>query len=825
MDFIRAAIKACFYDYPRASVSKMMREGQYDQYCSRIADIAKWNTPEFTLSEQRLLSDIISEKWMKRSLGGNMEGSEMSRVFLMLNHFSDEVLNDGQEPTVRFENLLRWHQVSLPIGENLLTCAYLAEKDLQTGNTRTRFVWPDILHHDNEDLNRILDGGLSDIHAHLFATTDVFAENWVSLMNHVAFAERRKGVVGIVEFHRAQQEGDTDYWDDQDMLTLHQWGIVAAAIRAQLAGYLYQGLRFDAKEIVRMIGSATQCIGRVADIKGMISDLSDDSLRMADEQVIDYAINKKDVRGISKEDLKSPYMLHVGERRLLYGFFRRYYDQDAVAIDIAPFVYLYTLIKSKYRREIVQTNPLTGFENFKNYQDEKGLFSQYHATIAYKYAVQTAVGEKGNDSLEARVSSKAVNQLRHLDYKHSLFGEGDYFDRDVSENFSLVVHFLKTKEKKKGDSSYRHYILRKSLHKQMSEVILNAQRNGYAHERKAPLLVGIDAAGGELNCRPEVFAPYFRWARLKGLSNITFHAGEDFYDIIDGLRSIDETILFMEYERGCRIGHGLALGVDAKKYYANRHYRAVMPKQYMLDNCVWLLYKSKEQGAALHSDTVAFLENTIHSLLNEIGYGEGLDIYYYWQSMLLRGDARNLDGVTPLPAFIQSSVCKNKQCEQARKYELAKELHERYETDERIKARGTTPDYYRYPHSIFHDVAQLQEKMLTEIEKRGICIECNPSSNLKIGPFDRYDELPVTRFFSVKEPYQHRINVSINTDDRGVFATSIHNEYSLVAAAMSKVMDEEGERIYTDEEIYNYLSRIMQNGTNQRFGVPKMRVY
>ena len=67
--------------------------------------------------------------------------------------------------------------------------------------------------------------------------------------------------------------------------------------------------------------------------------------------------------------------------------------------------------------------------------------------------------------------------------------------------------------------------------------------------------------------------------------------------------------------------------------------------------------------------------------------------------------------------------------------------------------------------------------------------------------------------------------MSINTDDRGVFATSIHNEYSLVAAAMSKVMDEEGERIYTDEEIYNYLSRIMQNGTNQRFGVPKMRVY
>ena len=822
MDFIRAAIKACFYDYPRASVSKMMREVQYDQYCSRIADIAKWNTPEFTLTEQRLLSDIISEKWMKRSLGGDIEGSEMSRVFLMLNHFSDEVLNDGIEPTVRYENLLRWHQTSLPIGENLLTCAFLAEKDLQKGYSRTSFAWPDILRHDNEDLNRILDGGLSDIHAHLFATTDVFAENWVSLMNHVAFAEKRKGVVGIVEFHRAQQEGDTDYWDDQDFLTLHQWGIVAAAIRAQLAGYLYQGLQFDTKGIVRMIGNATQCIGRVAEIKGMISDLSDDSLRMADGQVLDYVINKKDIGDIDEEDLKSPYMLHVGERRLLYGFFSRYYDQDAVAIDMAPYVYLYTLIKSKYRREFVQTNPLTGFENFKNYQDEKGLFSQYHASIAYKYAVQTAVGKKGRDSLEARVTSKTVNQLRHLDYKHSLFGEGDYFDRDVSEQFSLVVHFLKTKDTNKRDSSYRHYQLRKNLHEQMLEVIRNAQRNEYAHERKTPLLMGIDAAGGELNCRPEVFAPYFRWARLKGLGNMTFHAGEDFYDIIDGLRSIDETIMFMEYERGCRIGHGLALGVDARKYYANRHYRAIMPKQYMLDNCVWLLYKSKEQGVTLHGDTVAFLENTIHSLLSEIGYGEGVDIYFYWQSMLLRGDARNLDGVTPLPAFRLSSVCKNKQCEQARKYELAKELHERYETEKKVRERGSSPDCFRYPLSICHDVVELQEKMLTEIENKGICIECNPSSNLKIGPFDRYDELPVTRFFTVKEPYEHRINVSINTDDRGVFATSIHNEYSLVAAAMSKIIGEDGKRIYTDEEIYNYLSQIMQNGNNQRFGEPKM---
>lgn len=826
MDFIRAAIKACFYDYPRAFVARMIKDGEYDRYCSRIVDVTKWSEPAFTLSEQKLLNDIIQNNWMKRSLGGEIEESKMARVFFLLNHFSDDVLNDTPEPTVKFDNLLRWHDITLYVGENLLTCAYFAEKDGYTGYERQHFTWPDILPHDNKDLNRILNGGLSDVHAHLNATTDVFAENWVALMNHVAFSKKDRKAPVLVDFERSHKEGETDYWDEQDPLNLHQWGIVAAAIRVQLAAYLYMGGVFDRKRITDMVSDAGTCISKVVDILGDISTLTDDTLRMNDEKTLDYAINQKDLKNLSGGDLKSPYMLHFGERRLLYNYFRRYYDVDQEAMSLAPFVYLYVLIKSKFRREFVQTNSLLGFENFKEYQDEKKLFSKYHNPyIAYKYAVQTAIGKDGKDKLEARVDYGAVNALRQQDYVKTLFDGTEYFERGVADNLRVVVHFIKKKELKDGDKSYRHYTLRHSLHKQMGEVIHSAQQNPYAKEQNVPILVGIDAAGAELNCRPEVFAPYFRWARVKGLANMTYHAGEDFYDVIDGLRTIDETMLFMEYQRGCRIGHGLALGVNTINYYSNRHYLAIMPRQYMLDNCVWLANKAKQCGITLSQGMQQFIGDTTHKLLSEIGYGETTDLYYYWQSMLLRGDAVMEDEPLTFPAFRLASKCNDSLCVQARSYKQAIELHERYETDHIIRERGAKPCEFKYPRSMCDDVFQLQEAMMKEVEERGVYIECNPSSNLKIGPFERYEDLAITRFLGVKEPCKHHINVSINTDDRGVFSTSIHNEYSLIAIALIKARDEKGERIYTDGEVYSYIDKIIQNGQNQRFDEPNMRLY
>ena len=90
-----------------------------------------------------------------------------------------------------------------------------------------------------------------------------------------------------------------------------------------------------------------------------------------------------------------------------------------------------------------------------------------------------------------------------------------------------------------------------------------------------------------------------------------------------------------------------------------------------------------------------------------------------------------------------------------------------------------------------------------------------------IGPFSKYEELPLLRFHQLEENLPdgnpHRLNVSINTDDKGIFATSLPNEYSLVAMALSKQKNQYGRRKWNDEKIANYLHKIMIHSKEQRF--------
>ena len=135
-----------------------------------------------------------------------------------------------------------------------------------------------------------------------------------------------------------------------------------------------------------------------------------------------------------------------------------------------------------------------------------------------------------------------------------------------------------------------------------------------------------------------------------------------------------------------------------------------------------------------------------------------------------------------------------------------------------VRKKGNEPCSYHLPKTIHRDVFVLQEAMLSDIEHKGICIECNPSSNLQIGYFNRYDELPLFRFMSIDPTEKsHSLQISINTDDRGVFATSLVNEYSLIAASLYKQVGEGSRPKYSADEINQYLKRIIDHSKYMRF--------
>ena len=114
---------------------------------------------------------------------------------------------------------------------------------------------------------------------------------------------------------------------------------------------------------------------------------------------------------------------------------------------------------------------------------------------------------------------------------------------------------------------------------------------------------------------------------------------------------------------------------------------------------------------------------------------------------------------------------------------------------------------------------EFQEEIRKILVKNGISIECNPTSNYLIGTFSQYDEHPIMQFNDYKlggHSKKTQIKVSINTDDIGVFDTSLSNEYALLLSSIIRKRHQE--KNYNDEEVYEYLDYLRENGLNMSFG-------
>ena len=75
-------------------------------------------------------------------------------------------------------------------------------------------------------------------------------------------------------------------------------------------------------------------------------------------------------------------------------------------------------------------------------------------------------------------------------------------------------------------------------------------------------------------------------------------------------------------------------------------------------------------------------------------------------------------------------------------------------------------------------VEGLQEWLRQDLRTRRVCIEANPTSNLLIGPFASYSDLPYA------ELVKDELALSLNTDDPGIFVTSLPAEFSALYEAL-----------------------------------------
>ena len=78
----------------------------------------------------------------------------------------------------KFKSIMRWHEMSTILSEDLLVCAFMAAN----GVIPKDYAWAPYINTDCDGLNNILMKELADIHAHLKGSSLNFDVNWMCLM-------------------------------------------------------------------------------------------------------------------------------------------------------------------------------------------------------------------------------------------------------------------------------------------------------------------------------------------------------------------------------------------------------------------------------------------------------------------------------------------------------------------------------------------------------------------------------------------------------------------------------------------------------------------
>lgn len=772
-----------------------------------------------------------------------------SVFYLLVRMGSRALCQSGEVLLCRFSEMLAWRSVYHELGQDLFTTAFLAWEDLRHGAPpRRKFLWDAILKTDDSRLNALLARGIAENHCHLGGSTQNFPLTWACLMNY-------PDTIALTQAHlnRNLQPGHSRGARD-NVWPWRQRLLWAAHLRASLFSTLETGRSPSPRHTFDMERAHFSVLGALRQHTAALRCGYGAQVTVPRSRnfTLDYALRREDCRdGL----LDHPNRLLSGERSFLYRCFRACFD-GTFNNRAQDWFYLYLLIKENFRAEIVQINHQTGFYNFKEYQSRKDfVYDRFPAYLAeaLRLSVVAETASQNILSFEARLAPRDTpEQLEEQIRNHLLYIQrGGGLHNDCRLFF--VYHFIKQPDPRQEDGAGRrprNYPVRAACRRQTLAIAEGLRRS----QTLCRHVMGIDAANLEIGCRPEVFAPSFRYLRnlppmlAQGAFwersthphiHVTYHAGEDFLDIADGLRAIDEAVRFLHLQRGDRLGHALALGVSPDIHYAFKHRKVILQKQDFLDNMVWLLYRSQELGAHTDPQLRAQMTRQAEELFFQIYFPHGRGpfhptLYEYYCSMQLRGDApeqyfvlpyRKKDPFVPENSYPLFQVDPSDSLEPYRNSQTIAALYHAYHYDPEARRRGAEIAEFTVTPPYMALIREIQDRLGQQLERQGIMIECNPTSNYLIGTFRRYEHHPIFRFNNAGLLPQDgtppapcpQLSVSINTDDLGIFDTSLENEYAILAAALERACTEDGEKRFTSDSVYKYLDNVREMGIQQAF--------
>ena len=348
---------------------------------------------------------------------------------------------------------------------------------------------------------------------------------------------------------------------------------------------------------------------------------------------------------------------------------------------------------------------------------------------------------------------------------------------------ALVVHFAKKAWKfEKKSMSFRHAALRNELKQQLSALCqLLAIAPGLNR-----WICGMDAAANELHASPEVFAPIFRIAHRVGIMHKTYHVGEDFIHMIDGIRHIADALKLLELQPGNRIGHGTALGLLPRQWHQSMPHEISLKRgEWLIDMvCVWhyLRQRTDSQAATWRAASEAV------KLAGEI-FQQSCTVEQLDAMLALRG---------LWPEFVFDAL--DSENWDWRSHSL--DDHWREEAKLVAQAKNSAPgnlkmlaQWWQSPEVLarseeyisvlagFLKEAELlafQQAVQHQLVEKGVIIETLPTSNVRISHYQHIRQHHSLRWMGIpghKVEGDAALLVSLGSDDPGIFATDMRSEF------------------------------------------------
>lgn len=808
------------------------------------------------------------------------ERRSKSSIFNLFTHFNKQVLEEiDKQPFVKYEHLLRWRELSHVLGEDVFTCSYLAYMDNRSSRIRSFFAWRPVIFSNNIRLKKMLEQGLAENHFHLKGSGPVFELSWMAAMNRPSeMMEKFRTLKKDFRLNNETISSFSTSKKDIDILVYK-----AAYIRFELFKEIILNIQqkneiYDFETLLNKESNKKDSfevqlnLGILKrEIQSFTAIHSYSFTHKGTHEFADYYIPKN----LTELNFEGATLLY-GERFFLYSVFKRLFSNQNEDHRLTKLFYSYLLIKNQFRAELIQVNKKVGFGNFLSYQNRKELFlpeGSIYETAFLSMAVNDSRKFQNIESFELRIAPKtnSIDLYKNLIKLEKAIDKKsiaeNHFQRELDYEFSeqnefYTVHFIKRKDKKSKNNlvstvTCRDNELRKEVKEQARAIVMLRE----SYSKKSKVIRGIDAASSEFDARPEVFAQVYRYLKdhkLKGKFDVlktnkdneehklysSFHAGEDFYDIVDGLRTIDEVIKFLNFRQGDRIGHALALGINPKDYFNFKGRKLMIPKGILLDNISWLLAQIRKANINDENAEIHRLKKKFDSLFYEIYQQKG-SIFYgssnvvtheqYYNAWKLRGDDPYLykivseeNNVETIPNVTYWERCRINHFyplkSKLRKHLVIKKLYHAYHFDPLVKKHSDETSQFEITDNYVNLVFQVQKYMQKNVMEMNLGIECNPTSNYLIGTFKRYDKHPIIDFYNLgletdpqKIKDSPQLFVSINTDDQGIFGTSLENEFALMAIALEKAKDEFGNKKYKPSMIYDWLDRIRRMGLEQSF--------